>query len=85
MTRRYRIDDLAALTVPEQPALSPDGSQILYVLRTVDAEADKNVRAIWTVGTRDGEPRRLTRGTAVSSFERRKTGIPIRAAGRSFL
>jgi dipeptidyl aminopeptidase/acylaminoacyl peptidase/CubicO group peptidase (beta-lactamase class C family) len=67
VTRRYRIEDLAELAVPEQPALSPDGSQILYVLRTVDAEADKNLRALWTVGTRDGEARRLTRGTADSS------------------
>ncbi|HET8588273.1 MAG TPA: hypothetical protein VFM01_01465, partial [Nakamurella sp.] len=67
VTRRYRIEDLASLAVPEQPALSSDGSRILYVLRTVDAGADKYLRAIWTVGTRDGAPRQLTRGTADSS------------------
>jgi Tol biopolymer transport system component len=67
VTRRQRIDDLTTFAVPEQPALSPDGGQIVYVLRTCDADADRNVRALWRVGTRDGEPRRLTRGTADSA------------------
>ena len=64
MTRRQRIDDLTAFAVPEQPALSPDGAQILYVLRTQDGEADRSARGIWRVGTRTGEPERLTRGPA---------------------
>ncbi|MCT2583464.1 serine hydrolase [Actinophytocola gossypii] len=64
MTRRQRIDDLTGIAVPEQPALSPDGGRIVYVLRTADAEADENRRALWWVGTRDGEPERLTHGTA---------------------
>ncbi|HWO64234.1 MAG TPA: S9 family peptidase, partial [Umezawaea sp.] len=67
MTRRQRIDDLTSFAVPEQPALSPDGERIVYVLRTVDAEADRNVRSLWTVGTRTGEPRRLTRGRSDSA------------------
>ena len=37
MTRRMRIDDLTALAVPSQPALSPDGARVVYVLRTLDA------------------------------------------------
>ena len=67
MTRRQRIDDLTAYAVPEQPVLSPDGRRIVYVLRTADAEADRTVRALWTVGTRTGEPRQLTRGRADSA------------------
>ncbi|MFC0069087.1 TolB family protein, partial [Umezawaea endophytica] len=67
MTRRQRIDDLTSFAVPEQPALSPDGERIAYVLRTVDADADRNVRSLWTVGARTGEPRRLTRGRADSA------------------
>jgi len=50
MTRRQRIEDLTAFAVPEQPALSPDGSRIAYVLRTADAGADRGVRTIWQVG-----------------------------------
>lgn len=32
MTRRPRIDDLTAIAVPEQPALSPDGTRVVYVM-----------------------------------------------------
>ena len=66
MTRRQRIDDLTAYAVPEQPALSPCGTEILYVLRTNDVGEDKIVRAIWRVGTESGQPRQLTRGPADS-------------------
>jgi dipeptidyl aminopeptidase/acylaminoacyl peptidase len=67
VNRRQRIDDLTALAVPEQPALSPDGARVAYVLRTTDAEADKTVRSLWSVGAREGEPRQLTRGQGDSS------------------
>ncbi|MEV4754356.1 serine hydrolase [Micromonospora sp. NPDC049559] len=67
MTRRQRIDDLTDFAVPEQPALSPDGSQCVYVLRTADAGADRNPRSLWRVGTRTGQPHRLTRGDADSA------------------
>ena len=49
MTRRMRIDDLTALAVPSQPALSPDGIRVAYVLRTLDAEEDRNVDQLWPV------------------------------------
>jgi dipeptidyl aminopeptidase/acylaminoacyl peptidase/CubicO group peptidase (beta-lactamase class C family) len=64
VTRRQRIDDLTTLAVPEQPALSPDGSQIVYVLRSSDGAADRSVRSLWRVGARTGEPEQLTRGQA---------------------
>ncbi|MEV4536608.1 serine hydrolase [Asanoa sp. NPDC049518] len=67
MTRRQRIDDLLTLTVPEQPALAPDGSHAVYVLRTVDPDADRTLRNLWRVGTSDGEPEQLTRGGADSA------------------
>ena len=66
-TRRQRIDDLTAFAVPEQPALSPGGDECLYVLRTCDTDADRNLRGIWRVGARTGRPRRLTHGEADSS------------------
>lgn len=67
MTHRQRIDDLTMLAVPEQPALSPDGGQIVYVLRTSDVVADRSVRSLWRVGARAGEPEQLTRGHADSA------------------
>src|SRR5215467_5419071 len=67
VTRRQRIEDLTAFAVPEQPALSPDGTHIVYVLRTIDADADRTVRALWRVGAAGGDARQFTRGTADSS------------------
>ena len=67
MTRRLRIDDLTAIAVPSQPALSPDGSRVVYVLRTLDGEQDRNVDQLWTVPVAGGTPRRLTAGSADSA------------------
>jgi dipeptidyl aminopeptidase/acylaminoacyl peptidase/CubicO group peptidase (beta-lactamase class C family) len=64
VTRRQHIDDLTAIASPEEPALSPDGSQIVYVLRTSDVDADRSARSLWRVGARSGEPAQLTRGQA---------------------
>jgi dipeptidyl aminopeptidase/acylaminoacyl peptidase/CubicO group peptidase (beta-lactamase class C family) len=62
VTRRLRTSDLADIAVPEQPAISPDGSRIVYVLRTQDTTADRPVGSLWRVGTAGGHPVRLTRG-----------------------
>ncbi len=67
MTRRMRIDDLTDLAVPSQPALSPDGDRVVYVVRTLDAAEDRNVDQLWTVPTSGGSPRQLTSGKADSS------------------
>lgn len=64
MTRRMRIEDLTDLAVPSQPALSPDGSRIAYVLRTLDAHGDRTVDELWLVATDGAAPRRLTCGPA---------------------
>ena len=67
MTRRLRIDDLTDLAVPSQPALSPDGSRVAYVLRTLDAEQDRNVDELWLVDASGGAAHRLTAGPADTS------------------
>lgn len=46
MTRRQRINDLTTFAVPEQPALSPGGGEIVYVLRTSGVDADRTVRPL---------------------------------------
>ena len=64
MTRRMQIADLTAISVPEQAVLSPDGEQIVYVLRTPDAETDQNFRRLWQVGATSGDAHQLTQGTS---------------------
>ena len=61
MTRRLRIDDLLELTIPSQPALSPDGMRVAYVLGGVDGDADRPVSSLWMTDP-DGAARRLTQG-----------------------
>ncbi len=73
MTRRQRIADLTTFALPSQPALSPDGRNVVYVLTTVDTSSDKNVTSLWRASINDREgassapARQLTRGTADSS------------------
>ncbi len=74
MTRRLCIDDLTSVAVPEQPALAPDGSQIVYVLATADPGGDKVVRCLWRVGASAGEPAQLTRGRPTPGRPGRPTG-----------
>jgi len=62
VTRRQRIEDLTTFALPEQPALSPDGREIVYVLATADAAADRTARSLWRVPPA-GQARQLTRGT----------------------
>jgi len=67
VSRPQRSEDLTDIAIPEQPGLSPDGREIVYVLRTSDAAADRNVSALWRIGSRDGVSERLTAGPADSS------------------
>ncbi|WKN48991.1 serine hydrolase [Nocardioides sp. Arc9.136] len=64
MTRTMRIDDLTALAVPSQPALSPDGGTVAHVVRTLDTAEDRTVDRLWLVGTAGGDARPLTAGPA---------------------
>ena len=60
VTRTMRIDDVLALTVPSQPALSPDGSRLAYVLGGIDTESDRATSALWI--QEDDTTRALTHG-----------------------
>ncbi|MFE4197096.1 TolB family protein [Paenarthrobacter sp. NPDC056912] len=65
--QRVSIGDLVATQLPEQPALSPDGGSIAYVLKSTNRAEDRDERSLWLVAAGGGEPRRLTRGTGDSS------------------
>ncbi len=62
--RRITPRDLCALRFVGDPQPSPDGSQVAFVVTTVDGETDDYRSRIWLVPTDDsGEPRPLTAGT----------------------
>lgn len=60
-------DDVLAVEVPAEPALSPDGTRVAYVLKGSDAEKDENVSSLWLVSAGGGDARRLTHGRADAS------------------
>jgi dipeptidyl aminopeptidase/acylaminoacyl peptidase/CubicO group peptidase (beta-lactamase class C family) len=64
VTRRQRIADLKNLALPEQPAMSPDGREVVYVLATTDEATGNPTRSLWRVAGAGGLARRLTRGSA---------------------
>ncbi|MCX7622581.1 MAG: hypothetical protein N2Z82_02315, partial [Thermomicrobium sp.] len=64
MPRPVQIEDLAALRLPSDAQISPDGSEIAFVLTAMDLEADRYHSAIWLVDRMGGEPRPFTQGTA---------------------
>src|SRR5690242_12120991 len=69
--RRVTPRDLYALRFVGDPQPSPDGSQIAFVVTTVDEEADEYRSRIWLVPT-DGshDPRPLTAGMKKDSSPR---------------
>ncbi|RKQ89221.1 dipeptidyl aminopeptidase/acylaminoacyl peptidase [Mycolicibacterium mucogenicum 261Sha1.1M5] len=62
--RRVHTDEFLDHPLPEQPTLSPDGSQVVYVLRTTNRGEDRDERSLWLAPTAGGPARRLTRGTS---------------------
>jgi dipeptidyl aminopeptidase/acylaminoacyl peptidase len=69
--RPFTINDLVTLQRLSDPQVSPDGSRVLYVLRSTDMEADRGRTDLWmarTDGT--GEPRQLTSHSANDSSPR---------------
>jgi dipeptidyl aminopeptidase/acylaminoacyl peptidase/CubicO group peptidase (beta-lactamase class C family) len=60
------VADLARFAVPAGPAISPDGTRVVYVLNTVDPDADENVQRLW-LAMPDAQARELTKGKADTS------------------
>lgn len=67
MNRYLTVDDIGRISVPESPAISPDGGAVAYVVRSDDLADDRVRRTLWLVPTSGGAPRRLTAGESDSS------------------
>ncbi len=55
-------EDLFRFQFVDAIALSPDGAQVVYQIRTIDPEKDAYESHLWIVPLQGGEPRRLTFG-----------------------
>ncbi|MBI4364984.1 MAG: S9 family peptidase [Candidatus Latescibacteria bacterium] len=55
-------EDLFQLRFVDSIALSPDGTRVVYQVRTIASERDAYESHLWLVPVRGGEPRRLTFG-----------------------
>jgi len=58
--RPITAEDLLALKVANDPQCSPDGSRVVCLLTTVDADANKYETHLWIVPLDGGAPRALT-------------------------
>src|SRR5215210_3320229 len=61
--RPVTIDDLMKVRNILDLRMSPDGTEVLYVLSVLDAEKGKYNTNVWVVPVKDGKSLQLTRGT----------------------
>jgi len=59
-THPFSIDDMLAMDRVSDPQVSPDGKQIVFVLRKTDLEENKGRTDLWLVGTNGKNLRQLT-------------------------
>jgi dipeptidyl aminopeptidase/acylaminoacyl peptidase/tetratricopeptide (TPR) repeat protein len=58
--RPLRVDDLFALREVGDPRLSPEGAQVAFTVKSLDAKKDKSDTDIYVVDRAGGDARRLT-------------------------
>jgi len=58
--RPMKVADLFELKRVSEPQVSPDGTQVIYVVATVDLDANKISSSLWLAPTGKGEPKQLT-------------------------
>ncbi|MBN8728065.1 MAG: S9 family peptidase [Xanthomonadales bacterium] len=56
----FNANDLVMMERVSDPALAPDGRNVLYQLRQTDYEANRGRTSLWRVGIDGGEPVKLT-------------------------
>src|SRR5512144_1665494 len=68
--RPITFDDFIAVQRVTDPQLSPDGTQIAFVVTVMDKAANRGASDIWIVAAKGGEPRRLTTSPASDTTPR---------------
>lgn len=60
--RALEIEDLFAIRLVSEPAISPDGERVVWVVTTIDEDADTYKAALWISDLDGSAPRQLTSG-----------------------
>ena len=60
---RLQYLDIFEMEVADDPRISPDGEQVVYVRRGFDIMTDKSRTALWVVGTDGSDHRAITEGS----------------------
>ena len=68
--RGLAIEDLLRLRVVAEPCISPDGSRIVFAIKTMDQASNRYLSHLWIVPLEKGVPRQLTYGETHDSQPR---------------
>ena len=68
--RPMTVDDLLAVKSVGDPQVSPDGTQVVYVVTEIDRATDKSNSDLWLVALDGGEPKRLTTSAGADNHPR---------------
>lgn len=66
--RGFQPADLSALKDVSDAQLSPDGTQVVYVVGEVAPDRSRTISRLWTVSISGGEPKLLTSGAVTEAF-----------------
>ncbi len=66
-THAFSVEDMLAMQRVSGPAVSPDGTQVAFTLRTTDVAANRGRTDVWVAPTAGGTPRRVTAHEASDS------------------
>ena len=85
--RPLRVDDLFALREVGDPRLSPDGAQVAFTVKSLDAKKDKSDTDVYVVDLAGGDARRLTASPKAETSPRfspdgKIPGLPFGAGGQ---
>jgi len=69
----FALSDYYQLASVAEPAFSPSGSTLVYILSRNDAKSDSSSSDIWTVAWNGGAPRQLTKTPKASESQPRYT------------
>jgi dipeptidyl aminopeptidase/acylaminoacyl peptidase len=65
--RKVRADDLFKMRFPMSPAISPNGTEIVFAVKNVDGKNNKYQSHLYRVPVRGGRARQLTYGDQIDS------------------